>query len=117
MFIDVNRHAYEKTVGSNVSDNRLTSDNKGFQMMKQLGWSGGALGTSGTGIEEPIQVQLRANRRGLGLPAEPSSSRVPEYHFEFFESFLKSYARKSHSIYPIDVNLNYGQKEWRMLAE
>lgn len=95
----------------------MTADNKGFQMMKQLGWSGGALGTSGTGIKEPIQVQSRANRRGLGLPAEPPSPRVPVNHFDFFDAFLQSYARKTHSVYPIAVHMDYGQKEWRMLAE
>lgn len=34
--------------------NKLTDQNKGFKMMKMLGWSGGALG-SGGGIEEPVR--------------------------------------------------------------
>lgn len=35
--------------------NKLTEQNKGFKMMKMLGWSGGALGSSGDGIQEPVR--------------------------------------------------------------
>lgn len=33
----------------------IDSDNKGFKMMKMLGWTGGALGVSGNGIEQPVR--------------------------------------------------------------
>lgn len=46
--------------------NQICADNKGFQMMKMLGWTGGALGTSGDGIQEPVRyvhpVQLNPIR-------------------------------------------------------
>lgn len=37
------------------TNNQICSDNKGFKMMKMLGWTGGALGTSGDGIKEPVR--------------------------------------------------------------
>ena len=48
--------------------------NKGFKMLEKMGWEGGGLGRSKDGIQEPIQVQQRANKSGLGtdIPVEAS---------------------------------------------
>lgn len=43
------------TPAASNTQNQLCSDNKGFKMMKMLGWTGGALGTSGDGIKEPVR--------------------------------------------------------------
>lgn len=117
-YIDKHWRAYERCDAAAGDATRLTADNKGFQMMRQLGWSGGALGTSGTGIEEPIQVQSRAKRSGLGtVPPPVPKSRLPERHFEFFESFLRSYATQERSVELLVVQLEYGTKDWRVLEE
>ena len=35
-------------------------------MLEKMGWEGGGLGRSKEGIQEPIQVQVRAKQAGLG---------------------------------------------------
>ena len=35
---------------------KLNEENKGFKMMKKMGWNGEGLGTSASGIEEPVRV-------------------------------------------------------------
>lgn len=35
---------------------KLDEDNKGFQLLKKMGWNGEGLGTSASGIEEPVHV-------------------------------------------------------------
>lgn len=43
------------TSSAEKDDGKLSETNKGFKMLKMLGWKGGALGTDGTGIQEPIK--------------------------------------------------------------
>lgn len=108
-YIDANQRTF---------DNRLTADNKGFQMMRQLGWRGGALGTNGTGIAEPIQVHVRARRRGLGV--ETDSAKVVQQrtrHWEFFDNYLHSYAQCEDNVAQLAVHMNYTPLEWRSLTE
>ncbi|XP_053991094.1 septin and tuftelin-interacting protein 1 homolog [Hylaeus volcanicus] len=38
---------------------------KGFQLLKQMGYTGGGLGKKGTGIVAPIQSQIRHKKEGL----------------------------------------------------
>lgn len=137
-FIDANMARFVRCTpdGSVHDTTRLTADNKGFQMMRQLGWAGGALGTSGRGIEEPIQVQTRAKRCGLGAerPAD-AKARLPDMHAEFFEALLRWYATATNgggavvteaddvaagsaAAATIMVRLPaYGAREWKVLAE
>ena len=35
---------------------KLSEDNKGFQLLEKMGWKGESLGTSASGIEEPVHV-------------------------------------------------------------
>ena len=35
---------------------KLDDDNKGFQLLKKMGWNGEGLGTNASGIEEPVHV-------------------------------------------------------------
>eukprot|EP00966_Prymnesium_polylepis_P240233 5555476-Prymnesium_polylepis.1 len=47
----------------------IADDNRGHQMLRQMGWDGGALGRSdqdGNGIMAPIEVEVRRGREGLG---------------------------------------------------
>ncbi len=56
--------------------------NKGFKMLEKMGWEGGGLGRSKDGIQEPIQVQQRANKSGLGtdIPVEASNKYIHKIH-------------------------------------
>ncbi|XP_023330858.1 angiogenic factor with G patch and FHA domains 1 [Eurytemora carolleeae] len=58
-------------------DQAIGGKNKGFKMLEKMGWEGGGLGRSKDGIQEPIQVQQRANKSGLGtdIPVESISAR------------------------------------------
>lgn len=58
--VDTVEVACEEKLGANAptdgdTSKKICSDNKGFKMMKMLGWTGGALGTSGDGIKEPVR--------------------------------------------------------------
>lgn len=43
----------------------IGSDNLGNQLLKKMGWSGGGLG-DGRGIEEPIQIHIKRDNKGIG---------------------------------------------------
>eukprot|EP01133_Synstelium_polycarpum_P012004 gene12004-14030_t len=45
----------------------IGSSNIGNIMLKRMGWSGGGLGSTGQGIDAPIQAVVRKDRLGLGL--------------------------------------------------
>ncbi|XP_048198556.1 SURP and G-patch domain-containing protein 2 [Perognathus longimembris pacificus] len=46
---------------------KLTGQNLGFQMLQKMGWKEGhGLGSSGTGIREPVSLGMRSEREGLG---------------------------------------------------
>lgn len=48
----------------------ITSDNKGFAMMAKMGYKqGDAIGKSTQGIIEPIGIQIKSDRGGLGREA------------------------------------------------
>jgi hypothetical protein len=45
----------------------IPTSNRGHQMLLKMGWSGGGLGASGTGLQNPIMVStVYAGRLGLG---------------------------------------------------
>lgn len=49
----------------------ITSDNKGFTLMQKMGYKPGmVLGKRGTGRAEPVPVELKNDRGGLGREAE-----------------------------------------------
>ncbi|XP_071833713.1 G patch domain-containing protein 11-like isoform X2 [Apostichopus japonicus] len=51
--------------------NALTSDNKGFAMLQKMGYKKGmGLGKQGTGRAEPVPIEVKADRGGLGRVAE-----------------------------------------------
>jgi hypothetical protein len=43
--------------------------NKGNMMLRQMGWSGGTLGRTQEGLEEPLDITLKNNRYGIGHQA------------------------------------------------
>ncbi|PVV05110.1 hypothetical protein BB560_000373 [Smittium megazygosporum] len=45
----------------------INESNKGHQLLAKMGWTpGNPIGTSGSGITDPIQAEIRNSRRGLG---------------------------------------------------
>lgn len=58
-------------------------------MLEKMGWEGGGLGRSKDGIQEPIQVQQRANKSGLGtdIPVEASNKYIHQIHWHYHYSF------------------------------
>jgi len=58
-------HPGEKTQVASV-DVALGTSNKGHAMLAKMGWKGGGLGKKGGGRDEPVLVEQRADRAGLG---------------------------------------------------
>lgn len=44
----------------------IGNDNYGRQMLMKMGWTSGGLGQEGTGIEEPIQIHIKRDNKGIG---------------------------------------------------
>lgn len=56
----------------------ISSDNKGFAMLAKMGYKqGDAIGRSSSGIVEPISIQVKTNRAGLGR--EAAIKQLTEY--------------------------------------
>jgi pSer/pThr/pTyr-binding forkhead associated (FHA) protein len=81
-------HERRKKVGStNPHEKTQTADvtvaidktNKGFAMLAKMGWrQGDGLGKDGHGRAEPIHVEQRAERAGLGSSAMPKKTSISE---------------------------------------
>ncbi|EDV49002.1 NF-kappa-B-repressing factor [Drosophila erecta] len=56
-----------KESADNQLDSKLDASNKGYHMMRLMGWTGGGLGRLKQGREEPVCYLLKNNRNGLGL--------------------------------------------------
>lgn len=56
----------------------ISSDNKGFSMLAKMGYKqGDAIGRSSSGIVEPISIQIKSGRAGLGR--EAAIKQLQEY--------------------------------------
>ncbi|XP_053667705.1 uncharacterized protein LOC128718056 [Anopheles marshallii] len=53
---------------------KLDAENIGFKLLEKLGWSGGSLGVRGDGIVDPVAVDQKEGREGLGLRTEDGSN-------------------------------------------
>lgn len=71
-------HSSEKTASSSV-DTAISSDNKGYKMLAKMGFKPGSqgLGKNNQGRQEPVKVEQRGARVGLGSdgPAASVESR------------------------------------------
>uniref|UniRef100_A0A182YSU8 Uncharacterized protein n=1 Tax=Anopheles stephensi TaxID=30069 RepID=A0A182YSU8_ANOST len=82
-----------------LSQKKISEENVGFQLMQKQGWNpGSSLGVSTEGILEPIAVQKRKGKRGLGTEdavqpdkATPAEEKV-KIPLEAFYLMLKQYA-------------------------
>ncbi|XP_020818379.1 uncharacterized protein LOC110191774 [Drosophila serrata] len=61
----VNINVTKKSADS-IGDPKLDASNKGYHMMRMMGWTGGGLGRQKQGREEPVGYLLKSNRNGLG---------------------------------------------------
>lgn len=67
--------AERREEGLNVA---ISSENKGFAMLAKMGYKqGDAIGRSSTGIVEPISIQIKCDRAGLGR--EAAIKQLEEY--------------------------------------
>ncbi|KAH8306416.1 hypothetical protein KR018_010786 [Drosophila ironensis] len=55
-----------KESADNLGDRKLDDRNKGYRIMRLMGWTGGGLGRQKQGREEPVGYLLKSNRTGLG---------------------------------------------------
>lgn len=92
-------------------DNKLTEENKGFKMMKMMGWKGGALADGA--IDEPISVQLKVNRTGLGLakPSGGSGGSGNSVDHKFFMGYLHRYKRDEDNIHELVFSKDFSKEE------
>lgn len=68
---------YEKTAEPVSLDVTLPSDNKGYQLLKKMGWKEGqGLGAKTAGETQPVPISVRSNRAGLGSTST-NRSEVP----------------------------------------
>ncbi|KAG4075990.1 hypothetical protein HA402_003816 [Bradysia odoriphaga] len=87
------------------NSNQLNESNKGFKMMKLLGWSGGAL--SAGGIETPIGVQLKVDRLGLGLTNDTNHNLNRRY----FSEYLQKYNMDADNIHELIFSKDFTKEE------
>ncbi len=60
---------YEKTQAASTEES-ISKDNKGFKLLQKMGWQDGkGLGKDSKGRTEPVKVEERAERQGLGAEA------------------------------------------------
>lgn len=96
----------------NAQGTQLAADNKGFKMMKMLGWSGGALGVSGNGIEQPISIEMKVDRSGLGLTSDST-----KLNYNFFVNYLTKYKTDETATYDLAFSKDFTKDERKTLHE
>ena len=61
----------------------LPPENKGFQLLARMGYApGNTIGKSGTGLKEPVAVELKQNKLGLGAVSKKALQREARAHTE-----------------------------------
>lgn len=111
--LNVDQKANETDVDA-AKTSRLDEDNKGFKMMKMLGWTGGSLGVSGNGIEEPISIQMKIDRTGLGLSSNSLNSKR---NHDFFTQYLTEYQSDDTATYDLVFSTEFTKDERKLLHE
>lgn len=101
----------ESAAAKNTQNAQLDEDNKGFKMMKMLGWKGGSLGISGNGIEQPISIEMKVDRSGLGL------SDSTKLNYNFFVDYLTKYKTNESATYDLVFSKEFTKDERKTLHE
>ncbi|XP_017119081.1 uncharacterized protein LOC108140660 [Drosophila elegans] len=76
-----------KESADSLGDPKLDASNKGYRMMRLMGWAGGGLGRLKQGREEPVGYLLKSNRNGLGS-INPQGN-LADYR-KLIENYVKS---------------------------
>ncbi|XP_039491909.1 NF-kappa-B-repressing factor [Drosophila santomea] len=76
-----------KESADSQSDPKLDASNKGYRMMRLMGWTGGGLGRLKQGREDPVGYLLKSNRNGLGLINQ--SGNIADYR-RLIENYVRS---------------------------
>ncbi|KAH8310242.1 hypothetical protein KR044_000163, partial [Drosophila immigrans] len=76
-----------KESADNLGEPKLDTNNKGYHMMRLMGWTGGGLGRSKQGREEPVGYLLKNNRMGLG--SNDPHANLAEYR-KLIENYVSS---------------------------
>ncbi|XP_054726816.1 uncharacterized protein LOC129236447 [Anastrepha obliqua] len=98
-----------KQQADNAEDKKLDASNKGYKMMKLMGWTGGGLGSKTQGREEPVGYLLKNNRAGLGN----ESCKLDR---NYFRQILKNYV-ESDDIRELQFEPTFTKEERAMLHE
>lgn len=69
-----------------LSEKKIDSNNIGYKMMKMMGWSGGGLGSTTQGREEPVGYLLKSNRSGLGTANKIDRNYFQTILYNYLES-------------------------------
>jgi hypothetical protein len=64
--------------------NQIQEGNLGFKLLSKLGWKGGSLGSNGTGIIDPINLEIKIGRLGLG-------SENDKFDQKYFRNLLQNF--------------------------
>ncbi|XP_073814966.1 uncharacterized protein [Musca autumnalis] len=90
-------------------DKKLDDNNKGFRMMKMMGWSGGGLGSKQQGREDPVSYLLKSNRSGLGK----DDCKMDK---QYFKNILRNYV-ESEDIRELQFEPTFTKEERALLHE
>ncbi|XP_023292359.2 NF-kappa-B-repressing factor [Lucilia cuprina] len=90
-------------------EQKIDATNKGYKMMKMMGWSGGGLGSQKQGREDPVGYLLKNNRAGLGNDACKLDRK-------YFMQMLKNYV-ESDDIRELQFEPTFTKDERAMLHE
>ncbi|XP_061390685.1 uncharacterized protein LOC133326025 [Musca vetustissima] len=90
-------------------DKKLDDNNKGFRMMKMMGWSGGGLGSKKQGREDPVAYLFKSNRSGLGK----EDCKMDK---QYFKNILRNYV-ESEDIRELQFEPTFTKEERALLHE
>ncbi|KAM4708670.1 SURP and G-patch domain-containing protein 2-like isoform 1-T2 [Discoglossus pictus] len=85
----------KKPVDLEFANKKLTKQNVGFQMLNRMGWKEGqGLGSSGSGIKNPIKVVSVSAGEGLGMEEREAAESSEDNFDAFRQRMIKMYRQK-----------------------
>lgn len=92
LLISGSDNPYEKTQMAST-DEKISKDNKGFKMLQKMGWKENQ-GLGNGGRLEPVKVEQRIERQGLGAADAPLPSiSFNANHLKRMETIRKTQER------------------------
>lgn len=87
-----------------VDSDKLQENNVGFKMLKMLGWKGGSLGPKNNGIIDPVNLEIKIGRLGLG------STDVESFDIKYFRNLLQNF-KNSQLEYDLVFSADFTKEE------